>query len=303
MASLSQGGFTVCIGNKGDDQSDLTLPGYRHRPQKFSGDPGLRVHGKECTIPSTPGEEFCIHVAYNHSQRGSRVAGAGFCVVVLFDDAWATAVFWPAEELEQGGGELEITEFLGVGGGKCDLRFIRRELTDDNPAEDEEPDIEWLNTISVRVYWAFETPPGTTDEEDEAAVEDLLYWLECIDILTSPLNERKGVKYSTGIEYAPGKEQVVEEPETKKYWIQPANNQDYWFVFHHRHPAWLVAKGIAPRSILPSKENAKSSTSTPIIKSEECEPLSLRSSIKRKGRDPLPSSKEPTRASKRTRRN
>ncbi|KAG8699832.1 hypothetical protein FRC08_005078 [Ceratobasidium sp. 394] len=299
VARLRKGGFTVCIGN-GDCHNDRILPGYCHGPQKLLSDP--RVHGRECTIPSTPEKEFCVHVAYKHSRGGSRVAGAGFRVAVLADNAWLTDAFWPAANLKQRKREIEITSYPGASGGKCSLRFIRREFAEKNPSEAEEPGVEWLSTISVLVYWAFEEPPPTVDEEEEE-VKNILCDLECVDVLTNPLDERKAAIYSTGVEYAPEKEQAIEEPETK-YWTQPANNQDYWFIFHHRHPAWLVAKGIAPRSILPTKpESTKSPTSTLVIKSEEREPLPLRSRTKRKGCDTPPSSKKPTRASKRTRRN
>ncbi|KAG8711006.1 hypothetical protein FRC08_016442 [Ceratobasidium sp. 394] len=285
-AKLTLGGITVGIGTADDD--DHYIQGFDHHNVKFPNVPYI-IHARECFIPVVAGQKFCIHVSY--APGGSRVKGAGIQAEVYLEGACAAHVFWPAQDFKRGRCEFEITDFP-VGEEVCTLRFSQRKLTEDKPPEDEEPDKWWLGTVAMRVYWAFEDKgPETEDQVDENKVENMLYEKKLTTTLNQPLNERDGgAEYDLGIEYAPHKKrETPEQGDETLYKVQKTGDKEFHFIFSYRKRDWMVAEGIAPRTLLPSLPTPGPSGRSPSIKREES--------------DTPPLSKKPTRASKRTRRN
>ncbi|QRV92431.1 hypothetical protein RhiJN_20449 [Ceratobasidium sp. AG-Ba] len=255
LAKLESGGFTVIIGNSGGEH-DKAIPGYRHKTRKFrdwEARFNIKINGKECIIPGTPGEPFCVHAAYNHSPEGSKVKGAGFSVSVELDgDLYLGAWFNPAARLNRDRPELEVADVGSQGGSikvKHPLGFTRRETTESG--KDTLETTCFLSTILVRLRWAFEGEPPDEDEKERIEVERVLDYDECVEGMAAPLDEKP-----------------IAEP-IEIHNVKPANQHEYWFLFKVRHPEWLVAQGIAQRNILAYKEDPRSPSPYLGIKKEE----------------------------------
>ncbi|KAG9123253.1 hypothetical protein FRC07_015188 [Ceratobasidium sp. 392] len=268
VAELTQGGITVGIGNAQKD-NDRFLDGFQHRPVMFLDSVAKNIHSLECHIPATPGQQFCIHVAYDKgSSEASSANGAGLQAdICLEKSSWVADVYWPTTELEDDNCEFEIEDYpvneQGIYKGRCPFRFKQRTIIKDNPTGAKDPDDYWLATITVRVYWAFpDETSETEDQVDARCVEERLLEEQCSNELNEPLDKRTNTaKYELGIEYVPENARAdLEQGPEREYKVKKAENKEYQFIFKYRTIEWLVDQKIAPRSRLPKSSNRGSST-------------------------------------------
>ncbi|KAG8698111.1 hypothetical protein FRC12_010130 [Ceratobasidium sp. 428] len=271
-ATLTQAGFTVCIGNGKDD--DELLCGYKHGSQPIIDQSDNIKAIKCCYMAAKPGEDFCIHIAYNHPRRrGSKTRNAGFRAYVFIDGICVTDEFWPAEKLNVGDRELEIVGYRGFDNSASRFCFKQRQSTDnDLSIQESQLSDSWLGTILVGVFWCnyHVIEDEDEDERDERFVEEQLNQMFCAEALGSPLHERKqGAEFDIGVEYAPRNAQPVDDDELIYYHTDKATKKGFEFIFHYRRPEWLLAKGIAPQSPLEPGDNPVQQSPTPTVKHEE----------------------------------
>ncbi|KAG8731921.1 hypothetical protein FRC11_001557 [Ceratobasidium sp. 423] len=243
-ATLELGDLMVTCGNgvvdegEGEDQARPALP------CDAQSNAELPANTVQCWLPAPPEDKFCIHFGWNGQSRRGTKAGAGIFCIFYIDGVLVERAFCPLEKgdktavngkVRKGAGpivrEWEICGkfYRGEDGKAYERRFYFIERVIDNNANR----FAETGTLRVVLYWALPNlavinpyPRPTEKLADEVS-----------EALSRPSNVKRDC---SAVSLGPP---VISDVKENNMQVERLDNEDFTFLFHYAHPAWLLSGG------------------------------------------------------------